>query len=58
MKDLKLPVIKNYVAPPAKILSIDEYIQFCQFNLEHTFDKEAYYEWKEIIAVDVPFQIK
>jgi len=58
MKDLKLPVIKGYVPPSDRVLPMDEYIQFVQFNLENFFDKEVYFQWKEIIAVDVPFKLK
>jgi hypothetical protein len=57
-QDLNLPVIKDYVPPPDRILSMDEYVEFVQFNLENTFDKESYWEWKKIMAVDVPFHIK
>ena len=56
MSDLNLPIIKNYTPPPDRILSMNEYLQFVQFNLENCFNKESYYEWKEIIAVDVPFR--
>jgi len=41
MTDLKLPIIKN-VPSSKKILSMDEYLEFVQFNLLHTHDKEAY----------------
>ena len=58
MKELKLPVIKDHVAPPSKILSMDEYVRFVQFNLENTLDKESYWKWKKIIAVNVPFRLK
>ncbi len=58
MKDLNLPIIKNYNSPSPPILSMDEYLKFVQFNLENCFDKETYFQWKEIIAVDVPFFLK
>ena len=58
MKYLKLPVIKDYVPPRAKILSMDEYLRFVQFNFEQTLDKKAYWKRKKIIAVDAPFCIK
>ena len=57
-QDLNLPIIKDYVPPPDRILSMDEYIEFCQFNWENLVDKEAYWEQKKIMAVDVPFRIK
>ena len=57
MKKLKLPVFKEPLPPP-RILSMDEYLEFVQFNLKHAFDKKAYTEWKKISAVNVPFRIK
>ena len=57
MKDLNLPNFKDLAAPSNRILSMDEYIEFVQFNLENLLDKESYFRWKEIIAVDAPFKI-
>ncbi len=57
MSDLKFPIIKN-IKSDKKILSMDEYLMFVQFNLKNTFDKKSYVEWKRILAVDVPFSIK
>ena len=57
MKDLNLPNIKDRVAPPDRILSMDEYLEFIQFNLENLFDKEFYFRWKETIAVNTPFKL-
>ena len=34
MKDLKLPAIKEHAPCPDRILSMDERLQFVQFNLE------------------------
>jgi len=58
MKDIRLPVIKEHTPPADRILSMEEYLQFVQFNLENFFDKEFYLQWKETIAVDVPFKLK
>lgn len=57
MKDLKLPVIKakNF---KSKILSMDEYLKFVQFNLSQAFDKKAYLKWKKMLNVNVSFSIK
>ena len=54
MEDLNLPIIKGPQCEP-RVLSMEEYIDFVQFNLEIFFDKEAYWEWKKLMAVDVPF---
>ena len=54
---MKLPVIQGPLRE-ARMLSMDEYLQFVQFNLKHAFDKKAYARWKKILAVDVPFVIK
>ena len=57
MKDLKLPIIKKIMSKP-KVLSMDEYFKFVQFNLKHAFDKKAYARWKKMLIVDVPFSLK
>ena len=56
MKKLKLPIIRK-AANKAKVLSMDEYLKFVQFNLEHCFDKKAYAKWKKMASVNVPFII-
>ena len=58
MKDLKLPIIKGPTKEP-KPLSMDEYLEFVEFNLKHVpFDRKAYRKWKKLLAVNVPFRIK
>ena len=57
MKELKLPIVKVPRREP-KILSMDEYLEFVQFNLKNAFDKKAYQEWKRMLMVDAPFAIK
>ena len=57
MTKLKLPIIKGPLKE-ARTLSMDEYLEFVQFNLRHTFDKRAYAQWKKILAVNVPFSLK
>lgn len=57
MKDLNLPIIKGPVLK-AKILSMDEYFKFVQFNLKQAFDKRAYAKWKKMLIVNTPFFIK
>jgi len=57
MKKLKLPIVQT-PRRKAKKLSMDEYLQFVQFNLKHAFDKKAYAKWKRMSVVNVPFVIK
>lgn len=57
MKKLKLPIIKKPLSQ-ARTLSMDEYLKFVQFNLKHAFDRNAYWRWKKMLAVNVPFFIK
>ena len=54
MKKLKFPIIPKSMAEP-KILSMDEYLKFVQFNWEHVIDRKANAKWKEMSAVNVPF---
>jgi len=57
MKKLKLPIVQT-PHRKARILSMDEYLQFVQFNVKHAFDKKAYAKWKKMSAVNVLFVIK
>ena len=57
MKKLKLPVIKTPMAQP-RILSMDDYLKFVQFNLKYTFDRKAYARWKKMLIVDELFSLK
>jgi hypothetical protein len=57
MKKLKLPVIREDGLPP-RVLSMDEYLKFVQFNLEHVFDRKSYRKRKKEMAVNTPFVIK
>jgi len=41
--------------PKPKVLSMDEYLKFVQFNLKESFDKEAYAKWKKMSVVNVAF---
>ncbi len=56
MKKLNLPIIKTPLSQP-KILSMDDYLKFVQFNLKYAFDKRAYAKWKKMLAVNVRFVI-
>ena len=57
MKDLKLPIIKVPMKEP-KPLSMDEYLKFVEFNLQHIpFDRKFYAKQKKLLAVNVPFRI-
>ena len=57
MNDFELPIIKKPLIQK-RILSMDEYLQFVQFNLQYTFNKEGYEKWKKMTAVNFPFFIK
>lgn len=57
MKDLKLPIIKDAMSKP-KVLSMNEYLKFVQFNLKGAFDRKAYAKWKKMLVVNVSFSIK
>ena len=57
MKKLKLPVIKGPLTGP-RTLSMDDYLEFVQFNLKHAFNRKAYAKWKKMLIVNVPFSIK
>ena len=57
MKKLNLPVIRA-IGHKAKVLSMNEYLKFVQFNLEHVFDRKAYAKWKKMLVVNAPFVIK
>ncbi len=57
MKKLKLPVIRGSQGEP-RTLSMDDYLEFVQFNLKHAFNRKAYTKWKKMMAVNVPFSIK
>lgn len=57
MKELKLPIIKETMLK-TKILSMNEYFKFVQFNLKQAFDKKAYARWKKTLIVNAPFFIK
>lgn len=57
MKDIKLPIIKG-IKNEKRVLSMDEYLQFVQFNLKHTFDRKSYEEQKKQLGVNVPFSLR
>lgn len=57
MKKLKLPIFKSPLSE-AKILSMDDYLKFVQFNLKYAFDKRAYAKWKKMLVVNVPFSLR
>lgn len=57
MKKLRLPVIKGSMSEP-RTLSMDDYLEFVQFNLKYAFNRKAYAKWKKMLAVNVPFFIK
>jgi len=58
MKVLNLPIIKGKSSKSSRILSMDEYFKFIQFNLKQTFDKKSYLKWKRLMVVNVAFSLK
>jgi len=58
MKVLNLPIIKGKSSKSPRILSMDEYFKFIQFNLKQTFDKKSYLKWKRLMVVNVAFSLK
>ena len=56
MNDFNLPIIKE-TKIQKRILSMDEYLEFVMFNVEHTLDRDAYEKWKKMSIVDVPFSL-
>ena len=58
MKDLNLPIIKGEDIFNKKSLSMDEYLEFVEFNLKHTVDIKAARKWKKELAVNAPFSLK
>jgi len=56
MNDFQLPIIKA-MKTEKRVLSMDEYLQFILFNIEHTLDKNTYDKWKKLLAVNAPFSL-
>ena len=54
---LKFPVIKQPL-PPAKWLSMDDYVEFVIFNLKYTVNKKILRKQKKLAAVNVPFFLR
>jgi hypothetical protein len=57
MKKLNLPIPKKPF-PEGKSLSMDEYVEFVNFNLKLTFDKKNRKPNRELPIVPIPFAIK
>lgn len=53
---LNLPLTKETL-PPAKSLSMDQYLEFVLFNLQFTVDVNSCRESKRNTYVDKPFKI-
>ncbi len=54
---LNLPIIKGPI-PQAKWLSMDDYLEFVNFNLRYTLDRKANRSLKKLQAVNVPFSLR
>lgn len=56
MEKLEFPVISGPL-PEKKQLSMDEYLEFVQFNLKYASDIKVTRKWKKLLAVKIPFSI-
>ena len=57
MKELKFPIIKG-ATPPAKWLSMDDYLKFVNLHLKYTFNKRTNKKWRRLLDVNVPFSLR
>ena len=57
MEKLNLPVIKGKL-PPAKCLSMDDYVKFVNLHLKYTLDRKNIRKYKKLLAINVPFSLK
>jgi len=57
MDKLNLPIIKKPISE-SKPLSMDKYLEFVNFNLRYTVDKEFSRRWKKMFFVNVRFVLK
>jgi hypothetical protein len=58
MGKLNLPIIKGPAAGNPKCLSMDEYLEFVNFNLKFMPDREASRRWKKTLFVNTPFVLR
>ncbi|MBN2143798.1 MAG: hypothetical protein JW774_04155 [Candidatus Aureabacteria bacterium] len=56
MKKLKLPVVKKNL-PRSKSLSMEDYLEFVQMNLEH-LDLNESRKSKDKLYIRIPFRLK
>ncbi len=56
MDKLNLPIIKEPI-PERKSLLMDEYLEFVNFNLKYTVDRQASRNWKKTLFVNVSFRL-
>ncbi len=57
MDELKLPIPKD-LHPEPKVLSMDEYAKFVEWNLVHTVDRVSDRKRRESERVNVMFALK
>ena len=57
MERLNFPVFKKPLPDPQH-LSLEEYLEFIQFWLEHFYEREEDEYWREKRRVNVPFRLK
>ncbi len=56
VEKLKLPIFTINIVPP-RVLSMDDYLKFVQFNLKYVVDRKAYRALKKKQAVNVRFSL-
>lgn len=56
MKDLNLPVFKKPMLEP-KPLTMEQYLEFVQFNWRYVVNKKAFYKQKKQMRINVPFKM-
>jgi hypothetical protein len=57
MEKLTLPFIKGKL-PPARWLTMDDYIKFVNLHLNYTLDRKAYRKWKRESSANISFFLR
>lgn len=58
MRELNLPNPKKDEMPEPKVLSMDDYVQFVNENIQYLINREIYRQHKLEERVDVLFKLK
>ena len=56
MSDLNLPIFKDD-GQREKVLSMEDYVKFVMFNLEHIIDRDLYRLQKQKQRIQSPFRL-